>query len=279
MSARRALNNLKRTRRLVGGFGAVSPCGMRFLLSLLLASSLTATLRADRAEELARFHIEAIGGSQRIAALSALRATGQAFAAGRQVRFTMTAARPARLLLETENGGRTLKQGTDGVEPPWEIDTGTQPPTNHLMADNTARTFQADAEFDDPLVAGESRGYSMEFAGEMEVGGRKLLRILVTRKLADTFSVMLDDETLFIVMKVEQRTSLSGRKNQVVTHFEDYRPVEGVLLPHRITVAVEGQASQQTRIARIEANPKLEPNLFKRPKPPEPVAAPPEPKP
>jgi hypothetical protein len=226
-----------------------------------------AGLQADRAVELALIHTEAIGGLKRIEALKAIRVTGHvATVGGAQVRFTMVAARPALVRLETERGGRTLVQGTDGVEPAWEFDTGTWPPQYRAMNAAVAKTFVADAEFDDPLVAGASRGYTFDFAGEMEVGGRKLLRVLVTRKLADTFSVLLDDETFFIVMRIEHRESAGGRRLQLVTHYEDFRPVEGVLLPHTVTLAIDGRATQQTKIARIEANPEVVEGTFSRPK-------------
>lgn len=243
---------------------------MRCVFSWIFLCGLATAVRADRAADLARIHLEAIGGKERVEALSALQASGQAIAGGKEVRFTLLAARPAKLRLETQKGERSLVQGTDGTEPPWELDTGTWPPKYREMADTSARVFAADAEFDDPLVAGTARGYTLEFAGEVEAGGRKLLRVLVTHKLRETFSVLLDDETYFIVMRVDHRTSPSGRKIQVVTHFDDFRPVAGVLLPHRITIAADGQATQQTKILKIEANPAVAAGAFTRPK----VAAP-----
>lgn len=222
--------------------------------------------RADRAAELALIHAEAIGGMKRIAALKALRATGHVVQGGNQVRFTLLAARPASMRIETERAGRTLVHATDGVEPPWEFDTGKWPPQYRGMNAGVAKTFVADAEFDDPLVAADSRGFTLEYAGEIVVEGRKLLRVLVTRKLAETFSVLLDDETFFIVMRVDHRESAGGRRLQLVTHYEDFRPVEGVLLPHTITQAIDGKATQQTKIARIEANPEIGKDAFTRPK-------------
>lgn len=242
------------------------------LLSLLVAALCLAGLsRADTAGDLARIHVEAIGGKARLAALKSMRATGLVAVNGSVVRFTMTAARPNKVRVETDNGGRTLVQGTDGVEPPWEFDTGSWPPKYRSMPENVAGTFVADAEFDDPLVAAASRGYTFDYAGEFNAEGRKLLRVLVTRKLSDTFSVFLDPNTYFIVMRADQRTTVGGRKVHVVTHFDDFRPVDGVLLPHRISVVIDGRLNQQTRIERIEANPELKEGLFSRPK----VAMPP----
>ncbi len=223
-------------------------------------------VRADRAAELAQIHVEAIGGLKRIEALQALQATGHVITGGRQLRFTLLAARPAQIRIETERSGRLLVQGSDGVEPPWEFDTGAWPPQYRLMKAEVAKTFVADSEFDDPLVAGAARGYTLDYAGELSVEGKKLLRVLVTRKFAETFSVLLDDETYLIVMRVEHRDSVGGRRLQLVTHYEDYRPIDGVLLPHTITLAVDGKSTQQTKIARISPNPVFEAATFSRPK-------------
>ena len=239
---------------------------MRFVFVPLLLLFFSAGLRADRVEELVRIHTEAIGGLERIEALKALRATGHVVIGGSQMRFTMLAARSARVRIETDRGGRTRVQGTDGVDAPWEFDTRTWPPQYVPMEPRAAKTFVADAEFDDPLVAGPARGFTLDFAGEMMVEGRKLLRVLVTHKLAETFSLMLDDDTFLIVMRVENRESAGGRRLQVVTHYEDFRPVAGVLMPHTITLAIDGRANQQTKIAKMEANPEISAETFARPK-------------
>lgn len=241
---------------------------LRVLLILLMwAFAATSRLHASRAEDLARIHIEAMGGRQRIEALAALRATGEVMAGGKRLRFVLFAARPNRVRVETQSGGRTLVQATDGVEPPWEFDTGKWPPVYQPMADANVKTFTADAEFDDPLIAGEARGYTFEYAGEVEVDGRKLLRVLITRQAGEAFSLLLDASTYLIVLRVEQRQTPAGRVSQVVTRFADFRPVEGVLLPHEVTLMVDGKVAQTTRVERIDANPEITGQTFTRPKP------------
>ena len=237
----------------------------RFLLIMAVVLGAVLPARADRAEDLARIHLEAIGGKQRIDALATLRASGVAFAGGKQVRFTMVAARPARVRIETEGGGRTLIQASDGAAPPWEFDSSAAPVQYRAMPETSARTFVNDAEFDDPLVTGVARGFTMDYAGEIDVNGRKLHRILLTRKMTEPFSVLVDDETFFIVMRVELRKSAAGRTLQVVTHFEDFRPVNGVIFPYQITLTIDGQVKQQTKITKMEANPEVAADAFTRP--------------
>lgn len=223
--------------------------------------------RADQAADIAQIHLEAIGGRKRLEALQGLRMAGVVVVGEKRLRFTMICARPDRVRLETEQGGRTLVHASDGVEPPWEFDTGTWPPRYRDMDAAAARGFTADAEFDDPLVAGPARGFALDYAGEMEVDGKKYLRVLVTKSLVNTFALLIDEETYFIMMRVEERTTPSGRKRKIVTRYDDFRPVEGVLLPHKVTLLTDGRIEQQMIMEKIETNPEVTAETFTRPKP------------
>ncbi len=230
-------------------------------LAWVLAAG-TGPARADRATDLARIHVEAIGGRQRIEALRALRATGTVVTSGKPVKFVLMAARPNLVRVETGAGGRTLMQGSDGVKPPWEFDSSASPARARPMAEAAAKTFLADAEFDDPLVAGPARGFAFDFVGKTEVAGRAFLRVLVTRNLTENSTLYLDPDTYLIMLRVEQRTSPGGRRVQVVTRYDDFRPVEGVLLPHDIALSIDGRFAQQTKIEVIDGNPTLAAGIF-----------------
>jgi len=233
----------------------------------LLVLAATAA-RADRMRELAEIHLVALGGPERVAALKALKAEGRVVAGGRQMGFKLLAARPDRIRVETVDGLRRTVQGYDGTAEPWEIDLSKPTPAAQPIPPASAKVFVADAEFDDPLVAGESRRYTLDFAGETEVDGRKLFRVLVTQKLTSAFHLLVDAESYLIVMRIEERESAGGRKLQVMTRYDDYRPVDGVLLPHRLTTVIDGKATQQLRIDRITGNPELPEGSFTRPPPP-----------
>jgi hypothetical protein len=232
--------------------------GMGFVLLASLA-------RADRADDLARLHLEVTGGAQRVAALKAFRATGTVQMDGGQVRFLLIAARPNLVRLESEAGGRAMVQAYDGVEPPWEYDTGMSPPRSRDMPDAAAKRIMADAEFDDPLIAGKARGFVFDFAGETEVEGRRFFRLLVTYRLTETFSMLLDPETYLIAYRTETHVSGGGRQREIVTHYDRYLPVDGVLLPHQITTATDGVVTQVMTIDRIDANPPVTIDTFSRP--------------
>ncbi len=220
---------------------------------------------ADRATDIAQIHVEAIGGRARIAALRAFRATGSVINDGKHARFTMLAARPNRLRLEVHDENRTLIQATDGVHPPWELDTAANPSHAVQLSPVTAKAFLADAEFDDPLVAAPGSGNHIEFAGEADVAGQKFLRLLVTRKLSESFFLLLDPDTFFIAMRVDRPLTADGRRMAIVTRYADFRPVAGVLVAHRIAVEVNGKLTQEARLDAVEPNPRLPAGAFSPP--------------
>lgn len=239
---------------------------MRSWFSCLAFVFLAAGLRGESAEELVQIHLAVMGGTERIDALKAMRATGSVTSGGKKVNFVMTAARPNRVRMETQAGGRTLVQGYDGVEAPWEFDTGTWPPRYRPIAGAAAKRLIADSEFDDPLVAGPARGYVLELANDATVDGRKYRRILVTHNLTESFEVLLDPETYLIVFRTETRTTAGGRSLLIVTQYGQFQSVSGVLLPHDIKTIVDGKVTQQLTIDQIEPNPPTTAETFSMPK-------------
>jgi hypothetical protein len=66
----------------------------------------------------------------------------------------------------------------------------------------------------------------------------------------------------------EELTRLRSEPPQQVTfdlRFDDYREVEGVKLPHRLTLAVAGKPSEEWTIERFKVNPTFKENAFAKP--------------
>lgn len=232
------------------------------ILFLLLAATLSA---ADRVAELAKLHVSVLGGAERLEALAAIRATGIIFFEGRRAEFSLTAARPNRLRLESKEDGQKLVQGYDGIEPPWEFDPEVWPPRTRLLSEPTSSRIVADAEYDGPLIAGTARGYRVDFTGEVTRDGHPYLQLAVSYRFIENYVLLIDAETYLIAYRIDQTPLFGGEPEETVTHYDLYQPVDGVLIPHVITTLVNGRETQRMRIDRIEANPPLTPTLFVRP--------------
>lgn len=206
--------------------------------------------------------MEAIGGRQRLLALKALRATGVTKIQGEELHFTMWAARPDLIRTETTSKGRVLTQGYDGVNPPWVLDSKTG--LVREMGAVAARAFAADVDFDDPLVLRGGRQISLDYAGETEIDGKPVFKLLVTENFTVTFSLYMDRSTYFIIRRDMVKPGVNGPET-VVTEYGDFSPVNGVMLPYRLVEKVGGAVRYETVMEHIEANPPLMPGLFSRP--------------
>jgi hypothetical protein len=230
----------------------------------LLGASL---LPAEDADNIARIHVEAIGGKMRLSLLQSLQAEGQVFIDERRLDFTLVAQRPNRLRMETRSGERRIVQATDGVNPPWQMFVGANPskPTN--LTGNEAREFAADAEFDDPLVDYAAKGYTLDYAGKVDWNGKQVFRLFVTRRFIAGYYLLIDTETYFIVGKQAVRKLEFGREVSIETRYEDFRPVAGIIMPHRVIVTGEGRPLHETVMRRVQANVPVPDRIFAKPEP------------
>jgi len=237
--------------------------GMIFPLRwLLLVCVSTVLARADFAQDLMRIHTESIGGRERIGELKTLKGSGVTRNDDGELKFVLWAARPNRIRTEIVSGTRTISQGWDGAGDPWIADSQTKRITR--LGGVSAWDFKIDAEFDDPLVPGPGRKISVDYAGEVEVEGRTLLKLMVVQNFTSSSLVFLDPATYLIVRRDIVRNQKGG--NVVVrTEYSDYRPVAGVLLPHRVVVSQGDKRIRETVIEKMEPNPVLPADIFKGP--------------
>lgn len=226
-------------------------------------------VRAEDADNLARIHVEAIGGKMRLNLLNSLRVKGHVMIDGRYLEFTLLAQRPNRIRMETRTSEHTIVQATDGVNPPWQMDPVAEPLAPRVITGDEGREFAADAEFDDPLVDYESKGYTLDYAGTVTVNGRRLFRLLVTRRNTVAYHLLVDAETYFIAGKQAVRDLGFGREVQIETWYEDFRPVGGIIMPHRIKVTADGKPLHETVLQRVEPNVEVPGGSFTMPVPAE----------
>lgn len=218
---------------------------------------------SDIAQDIARIHLEAMGGEERLARLESFRTAGVSRVGDFEMSFQMWAARPNLLRIEMTTGPQTLIQGWDGEGEPW-VQTGlSQPPQR--MAPELKERFTSEADFDDPLFRPAERGYVLEYAGEGEVDGRPAVKLLATRDLTDQSTLYLAADTYFIVRQDRRRPALDGTMIETQTFYGDFRPVMGVILPHGIVVKEGERIMSEVALTWMEPNPPIDEGWFSPP--------------
>ena len=217
---------------------------------VFLAAAVAA--RADFAMDLARIHIESLGGLPAVKKFKSMRAEGVTRVGEQELSFVMWAARPNLIRTEVTDGERVSVQAYDGKGEPWTLDSriGKVLRIGGAMGEE----FKSDSEFDDPLVQALFKGeVSLDYAGTETLEGKEVFKVLVVQRLVDTSFIYVDSETYLIVRRetVARRGKKSARK---VTDLADYREVAGVMMPHRLMMRGEKGILHETILKKIEAN-------------------------
>jgi hypothetical protein len=118
-----------------------------------------------------------------------------------------------------------------------------------------------------PRAAGLAfeRGYTFENAGEATIKGRRLLCVLVTHEVTQSYFLFLDPTTYFIVLRIDPPRAAGAERAEIVTEYHDFRPVGGVLVPHAVTITANGHVTEYAQLDSIAPNPTLSPGTFLRP--------------
>jgi|GEM_PF-96911 len=197
------------------------------------APTATPDASAPAPAELAAGHIEAIGGRSAVERVRGYHARGRMEMPPRgQVGTVEEWIRPGSGWRDVwEIGGfGTLAWGFDG-EIAWSMNPDRA--ADVLREPSVLKAFAVRSilhpELDPPRHLRQART-----AGRREVGGRETWDVRVRTAAGTEESRFYDAETGRL-HAVEREETLIGRPNRVLTIFEDWRPVDGVLFPHRVT--------------------------------------------
>jgi hypothetical protein len=211
-------------------------------------------------------HFEARGGLARIRALQTLVYTGRIevgpMTLGLRLEFRRGAFRS-----DTSLQGLTKTEAFDG-RGGWILDPFAGATKAEPMSPAQLRQAELQADFDGPLVDWQARGHQVVLAGMAAVNGAPAYVLNVRLKNGDAMSSFIDAKTFMEVKAVNQAVT-EGRTVQVETLLGDYRVVNGVQLPFRLDIRVQGQTqSMRIVLERAEANVPLDETRFRQPAPP-----------
>ena len=237
----------------------------RFALALGFLLSVAAVAGAQTADEIVSKTIAAQGGADKMKAIQSMRMTGtMTLGPGLVVPVVIEAKRPKKVRVDLDIQGTQNSQGYDG-QTAWLFI-----PAQGMKAPETApadmqKDLDEQADMDGPLVDYQSKGNKIELVGKEAVQGTDAFKLKVTTKDGAVRYMYIDAEH-FLPLKSESKRVVNGAERNTSTMVGDYKPVEGVLMPHSIETTVEGSdLTQKVTLEKIEVNIPLDDARFKMP--------------
>lgn len=239
------------------------------LIAMVATGALTLAVpgaEAQTVDEVIERHIEARGGLKAWQAIESIRMTGtmslgDAVSGPLSVEFK----RPGRMRIEFSVEGAPAIQAFDG-ETAWAVVPFAGAMPRKLAKEQMAEIVEQ-ADFEGPLIGYQAKGHEVELLGRGEVDGKEVFEIRVKRKGGDSVVLSLDTKDY---LEVRQTVSevIQGNPVEIIVEVGDYREVEGVLFPFKISQKISvAPAPQIITMSKIEVGVEISNDRFSFPDP------------
>jgi len=222
------------------------------------------SVTAQTVDEIIQKNLEARGGIDKITAIKSGKLSGKILRQGMEIPITMWYVKPDKIRTELTFSDKSMTFAYDG-NIAWQISpfTGSTDPQEITgdMADNIKENIE---NFNEPFIDYEKKGHKIEFTGKDELEGTEVLKLKLTLKSGKVNTIFIDAET-FIELK---RVNVRNPGNEEITAeslYGDYKPVDGVMTPHSISMTANGQKAGEIIFDSVETNVKTEDGFFSMP--------------
>jgi len=218
---------------------------------------------AETAESVLAHNLEA-RGFDRWKPFYTMRLRGTVTSRGKTVPVLVLRKRPNRLRQETAFDAGTVIAAFDGRRA-WAINPFSGSDAPRRLTGSEVDDAAAQADFDGPLVDPAAHGFAVALVGAESVDGRPAYRLRL-KKPGSPGQDFLIDATTWLEIKSVTTVSRDGRPATLETAFDDYRSVDGVMVPFRIVTSIGGQTVSVMQVERVDLGVPIADALFVMPK-------------
>jgi outer membrane lipoprotein-sorting protein len=214
-------------------------------------------------------NIQAKGGEAKLKAVQSMKMSGRVTIQSMDLNMMIATKRPNMMRQEMQFQDKKIVVGFDGTTA-WTINPLLGSEAAQEMTGAQADLARDQADFDGPLLDWKGKGHTLEYVGTEDVGGAKAHKLKLTKKNGQIQYLFLDAES-GIDLKTTVQVPQGGTTMTVETEMSDYRPVEGIMMPHALKTSINGMQTGSIVVDKIELNTPVDEAQFKMPAAPKPA--------
>ncbi len=237
---------------------------MKKILSLLLAVSFlsAANLSAQDLNEILDNHFEVVG-MDKVLETNTVIARGKAVQMGTEFPMALYQKRPDKVRMEAEIQGTKLIQAYNG-ETGWAIIpwSGSMDPQD--LTGDQLKSIKQMGDLDGDLYNWEEKGHTLTYEGEDEMEGTPAYKLRLEKEDGDVFTYYLDAEN-YVTLRVDTKINVQGTEVEASSWYSNFKPVQGMIMPHSIESKVNDQVQSQIVIDSYEVDSEIDDSMFEKP--------------
>jgi outer membrane lipoprotein-sorting protein len=230
--------------------------------ALVLASCAKKDLSVD---DIIEKHAQALGGVDKINALSAIEMDAEITLMGMNAPIKMWMQKPDKIKLQVELMGNVSVQCLIGASG-WMLTGGSVmdlPPENvKAMKENMDMQYQF---LNNPLLNYKKNNIKVSLMGKDSSQGKSSYKLLVIKNSKDTTYTYIDANSFLVNRDQSSTLAPSGERLVIDIYYTDYRDESGVKMPHSIDIKVAGNQATSMKIKSVKAPKSIDPSVFAKP--------------
>jgi hypothetical protein len=203
-----------------------------------------------------------VTGLEKVLETNAMIAKGKAVQMGMEFPMTMYQKRQMKVRMEAEIQGMKMVQAFNG-EIGWAILpwTGSLEPQD--MSPDQVKGMKQSADMEGDLYNWKEKGFTLTLEGEEEMEGTPAFKLKLEKPDGDVFNYFIDAEN-YVILKVDAKVMLQGTAIETSSYYSNYKPVEGMVMPHSIETRMGDQVQLALVIEGYEIDPEIADSLFEK---------------
>lgn len=210
-------------------------------LKLVLAAfiiTLSTSIYAQTADEIVNNYLEAIGGKEKLMAITGTKMVGDINAQGMKIPLEMVAMKDGRMYVQIDIQGQKVKQLFSDGEKIYMMNMMSQS-VEEMPSEESEMMMNEFKDFPNAFIDYKEKGYSVELVGKETAEGTECFKVKLTKKpftikgeqVPNVTFYYFDTES-FVPIMTEQEVPSGPAKGQMMkTPLSDYDEVDGVYFP------------------------------------------------
>lgn len=227
------------------------------LLTVLLG---VATVHAQTADEIISKHLNAIGGKEKLKAITAVRMENTLQIMGQDAPSNTVIVNGKGFRNESEfNGQKMIQVFTD--KGGWTVNpmAGVMEPQAITGAQLKGAQEQL---YVVPFLDYAARGSKAELQGQEKLGTVNAYKVKVTTKDSAATTYYFDPATYYLIQTV-RTGEIMGQQMDVTTSYSDFKKLDyGWVVPQSAEINMGGQFSLTAKVNKVEINPTVDAKAF-----------------
>ena len=234
---------------------------LKIIFAFLLVST---TAGAQTVDEIISKHIEALGGSAKLAALKSMKTTSSIDMMGMKVPVVSTIVDGKASRTEVTFQGMTQVIVTEG-ESGWFINPFQGKSEPEKVNEEMVKQAKEERDLSGPLFNYKEKKNTVELVGKEEMEGTDVYKLKITRPSGDV-SYQYIDASNYLLLKETSKQKFQDKEVEGERILSNYKMVDGINFAFTVELREVGESSGQiVTVENVEMNPKVDENIFKMP--------------